>query len=230
MVPQGPGFPPKALPQIQSSPTLKTAKSQHPSKHKFRQNGPLSQQAPGEGQTETPWSHYLRSSSSSLSQDFNDVTASSRPHFSLIFFHSVWEAGPCRRATTPAYLSELLHASKNPHHTINLLFQAPGPVLHPASRGERDVRRACWSCSCNNPFLATQGNQGSYSLNPIFTREGADRRRRGSLWFFPFDVWPGGIGFPHTDGQPGRRGKGIVDALREFSSLEEACRETNCSL
>lgn len=43
---------------------------------------------------------------------------------------------------------------------------------------------------------------------------------------FPFDVWPGGLGFPHTEWQPGRREEGIVDALREFSSLEEACRET----
>lgn len=114
-----------------------------------------------------------------------------------------------------AYLSELLHASKNAHHAVNLLLQAPGPVLHPANPEEKEMSgRACWSCSCNKQFLATQGDQDSYSLNSIFTREGTVTGTRVSLVFpviFPFEVWPGGLGFPHFDWQPGRRGKGIVD-------------------
>lgn len=108
----------------------------------------------------------------------------SPPPYSLIIYPFLISAGKVStgKQAHQAYLSELLHASKNPHHTVNLLLQAPGPVLHPAiQERERDVRRACWSCSSNNQFLATQGDQDSYSLNSIFTREGTDTGTRMSL-------------------------------------------------
>lgn len=40
-----------------------------------------------------------------------------------------------------AYLSELLDSTKYPHHSINLLLQPPGPVLHTARDGEKERRR-----------------------------------------------------------------------------------------
>lgn len=65
-------------------------------------------------------------------------------------------------------------------------------ILHPE---EKEMSgEACRSCSCNNPFLVAQGNQGSYSLHSIFTREGADTRSRSEPVIFPFDLWPGGLG------------------------------------
>lgn len=79
------------------------------------------------------------------------------------------------------YLSELLHASKNPHHTVNLLLQAPGPVLHPAIRGRKRCQEGLLELQLQQPILATQGDQDSYSLNSIFTREGTDTGTRVSL-------------------------------------------------
>lgn len=79
------------------------------------------------------------------------------------------------------YLSELLHTSKNPHHTVNLLLQAPGPVLHPAIQGRKRCQEGLLELQLQQPILATQGDQDSYSLNSIFTREGTDTGTRVSL-------------------------------------------------
>lgn len=40
-----------------------------------------------------------------------------------------------------AYPSELLDSTKYPHHSINLLLQPPGPVLHTARDGEREKEK-----------------------------------------------------------------------------------------
>lgn len=123
VAPQGSGFPLKALPRIQSSPTLKTEKPRHPFRDQVHDSGPQFQQV-SEGQTET-LGFTMRSGTSVMSP----------PPYARIMYPSLIPAG--KKVSTgkqvhQAYLSELLHASKNPHHTVNLLLQAPGPVLHPA--------------------------------------------------------------------------------------------------
>ena len=68
------------------------------------------------------------------------------PHSSFWkpFPHSHVGEGPGRESRwQQAYLPELLDACKDPHHAVDLLLQAPCPVLHPACREQRGVRRAC---------------------------------------------------------------------------------------
>lgn len=59
---------------------------------------------------------------------------------------------------------------QDPHHTINLLLQAPGPVLHPACREEKSVRGpACSSTALPRP---PGGDPQQPPLqNPVSTRE-----------------------------------------------------------
>lgn len=53
--------------------------------------------------------------------------------------HCHKEGGTGKRQT--AYPSELLDATKYPHHSINLLLQPPGPVLHTARDRETERKR-----------------------------------------------------------------------------------------
>lgn len=68
-----------------------------------------------------------------------------RPHpsFRRPSPRSCGEEGPGResRRRRP-YLPELLDAPEDPHHAVDLLLQAPRPVLHPACGEQRGVRRA----------------------------------------------------------------------------------------
>lgn len=148
---------------------------------------------PGEGQTETPRSRCLRSSNRSLCQDFSNVTSSS-PHFSLISSSLLGGRSlqGSKHTSLPLGAAARLQKSASRH-------QSPAPGGGPSTasciqRRKRCQERPCRSCSCNNPFPVAQGNQGSYSLHSIFTREGADPRSRSEPVIFPFDLWPGGLG------------------------------------
>lgn len=179
MAPQGSGFPLKPLPQIQCSPTLKTESPNTLSGTRFMTVDHCSNRY--QKVRPRPKDHYLRSGSASLCQDFNNVTSSFLPHY-VPLPHSCWEEGLHRKASAPGLpLGAAAHLQKSASHR-----QSPVPGAGPSAAScnpgerERDVRRACWGCSANHQFLATQGDWDSYSLNSIFTREGTDTGTRMS--------------------------------------------------
>ena len=94
------------------------------------------------------------------------------PHslFLKPFPHLQLEEGPYRESQWHrAYLAELLDAPKDPHHTINLLLQAPGPVLHPVCREERSVRRTRLQPEQPRPgHLGTDGSLPGFFVHGIF--------------------------------------------------------------
>lgn len=126
------------------------------------------------------------------------------PHslFLKPFPHLQLEEGPYRESQWHrAYLAELLDAPKDPHHTINLLLQAPGPVLHPVCREERSVRRTRLQ-----PEQPRPGHLGvTHSSRPFRTQFSLEKKQRLGMTLFPFEVW---TWWPrlssHTVGWPGR--------------------------
>lgn len=108
--------------------------------------------------------------------------------------HGHEECSTDKRQT--AYPSELLDATKYPHHAINLLLQAPGPVLHPVCREERGVRRTCLALEQPCP-----GHLGvTHSGCPFKTQFSLEEKQRlgtKACACFPLKSGPGGPGSSH---------------------------------
>lgn len=90
-----------------------------------------------------------------------------------------------------AYLSELLHTSKNPHHTVNLLLQAPGPVLHPAIQRRKRCQKGLLELQLQQPIPGHPGGPGQLLTQLNFhQRRNRHRNQSEPVIFFPLKSGP----------------------------------------